>query len=371
MISARAKLRILALTVPAMLTATGASALDAADKVYTMANYPVEARANDAVAAKEQALADGQKAAFRSLLKRLVPVTAYKSMERLKGVDPAELVDGVAVRSERNSSTEYIASLDFQFQAEAVRNVLRREGVPYIEMQAPLVVVVPVIRDTAAAGTATEFRAANTGWAETWNGLDLSNSVTPIRVEPLKAETQPDALRQLMAGDATAVRALAPAYRADRLILAIAEIDHSDKRINVTIAGDDAVGPFVWTRAYRISDGDTAYSLELAAVVSLGVIEGRWKALNEGGQPAAAGTGSVSDVQLQVVFATPDEWSDLRGKILDTYGIDDVRVGDVSSNAAQMSLKFPGGGAALASALSSHGVFLQNAGTYWTVRSGF
>ena len=36
-------------------------------------------------------------------------------------------------------------------------------------------------------------------------------------------------------------------------------------------------GPFVWKRSYRISDGDVAYALELASVVTLGVIEGRWK----------------------------------------------------------------------------------------------
>ena len=46
----------------------------AAETVFTVGNYPVEARADNAVAAKTQALADGQQAAFRSLLKRLVPV---------------------------------------------------------------------------------------------------------------------------------------------------------------------------------------------------------------------------------------------------------------------------------------------------------
>ncbi len=46
------------------------------DKVYTIANYPVEATAKDAVAAKEKAHADGQQAALGALLKRLVPVTA-------------------------------------------------------------------------------------------------------------------------------------------------------------------------------------------------------------------------------------------------------------------------------------------------------
>src|SRR5688572_24179543 len=39
----------------------------AADTVYTIANYPVEASAENAVAAKDRAIGDGQQAAFRSL----------------------------------------------------------------------------------------------------------------------------------------------------------------------------------------------------------------------------------------------------------------------------------------------------------------
>ena len=65
-----------------------------ADAVYTVANYPVEATAANAVAAKDQALADGQQAAFRSLLKRLVPVTAYKQLTRVSDVKAGDLSVG-------------------------------------------------------------------------------------------------------------------------------------------------------------------------------------------------------------------------------------------------------------------------------------
>lgn len=123
---------------------TAAVGLDAApaisagaDAAYTVANYPVEATAANAVAAKEQAMADGQQAAFRSLLKRLVPVTAYKRLSTVADLKAGDLVSGVSVRSERNSATDYIASLDFSFQADAVRSALSRQGIPYVDQQAP------------------------------------------------------------------------------------------------------------------------------------------------------------------------------------------------------------------------------------------
>ena len=102
----------------------------AAETVFTVGNYPVEARADNAVAAKNQALADGQQAAFRSLLKRLVPVTAYPRIKSARPIKAGDLIDGYKVRSERNSATHYIASLDFSFQSKAVRDLLRRKASP-------------------------------------------------------------------------------------------------------------------------------------------------------------------------------------------------------------------------------------------------
>src|SRR6185295_11042047 len=87
-----------------LLAAAVCPPLLAADNVYTISNYPVEARAENAVAAKEKALADGQQAAFRSLLKRLVPVTLYSRVTKLASVRGADLIEDVRVRAERKSS---------------------------------------------------------------------------------------------------------------------------------------------------------------------------------------------------------------------------------------------------------------------------
>ena len=70
---------ILGVWIAAAHLGAGLAFAAGADNAYTIANYPVDATAGNAVAAKQQALADGQQAAFRSLLKRIVPVTATSS----------------------------------------------------------------------------------------------------------------------------------------------------------------------------------------------------------------------------------------------------------------------------------------------------
>ncbi|MGI9403024.1 MAG: DUF2066 domain-containing protein, partial [Hyphomicrobium sp.] len=66
----------------AVLAVLGAASAALGEGVYTVGNYPVDAQAKNAVAAKKKALAEGQQAAFRSLLKRVVPVTAYDRLKR-------------------------------------------------------------------------------------------------------------------------------------------------------------------------------------------------------------------------------------------------------------------------------------------------
>lgn len=347
----------------------------AADKVFTVGNYPVEAAAKNAVAAKDKAIAEGQQAAFRSLLKRIVPVTAYKSLDRVKAVRAADFVDGFSIRSEQNSPTQYIANLDFSFQGDAVRDLLSREGVPFVDEQAPPFVLVPVSRDAAAApaegATGSQggvYRAASNGWNSAWKGLDLDNSVTPGRLEALVPVVHSDTISMLVGGDGSAVRIFSGEYKSDRVVVAISEIDVVAKKVNVTLAGQDASGPILWTKSYRIPDADTQYALELAAVVSLGVLEGRWKAAKSGGAAAGGPMMAASDIAFEVEFASTQEWNDIRGRILDMPGVDDVRVGAVSSRGAEMSVKYPGGASALSQALASQGLLLINADGIWQLR---
>jgi hypothetical protein len=372
-----------ALAAVSAAAATSAWAKPGADRAYTIANYPIEARAANAVAAKDTAIADGQKAAFRSLLKRIVPVTSYRDIERLASVDPATLIDGVAVRSERNSATEYIANLDFSFQANEVRDLLTRQGVPFVDTQAPATIIVPLTRDAkAAAGPAGEFRAASGTWGTVWPTLDLQNSVAPLKAEALKPEIGPDTLRGLydQASLSASVMTLAAAYGTDQIIVAVAEVDTEGGKVNVLLAGQDSAGPFALQRAYRLSDGDLAYTLELAAVVSQGILEGRWKAINSGGTSAAAVTqpyaanpygapvAAGDEVSFDAQFAGTGEWNAMRRVLLEAPGIDDIRIGSITSDRASVSVKYPGGGPALAQALTTYGISLTDTGGLWVMR---
>lgn len=383
-----------ALTRAARVGATGmvlalatACAVAAAppDRVFTVGNYPVSAVDSNAVAAKEKALAEGQKAAFRSLLKRIVPVTAYKQLARLNAVKADALISGVSVRSERNSSTEYLASLDFSFQADAVRDALTREGIAFVDQQAEPVTVVTVMR----TGNPAEAKPDTSTWHQSWKGLDLEHTVTPVKLEALKPEIHNDTVNMLLTGDDNGMRIVAGEYKSGRVVLAVVEPDLSAKKMTVTLAGQDAVGPLLLSRVYRISDGDVAYASELAAVVALGVLEGRWKAVKapapltapapfepattEAPPPwlaAAAPPAGGDRIGMAVEFTSLAQWNEIRTQLLDTPGVDSLDVMTVSARNADIALSYPGGAPALANAIGARGLSLTDAGgAGWVLRS--
>ncbi len=354
-------------------------ALAASDKVYTIGNYPVEASAASAVVAKDKALAEGQQAAFRSLLKRIVPVTSYKQLSRVTAVSAADLVSGFSVRSERNSSTDYIASLDFNFYAPAVRALLQREGIPFVDDQAASVTIVPVLRQ----GNPPVAKADTSLWRRSWAGLDLTHTVTPVSVAPLKPVIHADTIKMLIEGDDNGLRILTQEYATSLIVLAIVEPDMSGKSMVVTLTGQDAIGPLLLKRTYRISDGDVAYASELAAVVALGVLEGRWKAVKGGLTANAATPAAMSDVpvwaatagtsgepvRVVVEFDSPAQWNDMRAQLLDTSGVEGMEIATLSARNAEVSMRFPGGAAGLAKAVGGRGLALASIGEVWVLRS--
>ena len=360
----------LTLAIPVAIPLAIPCARAAEDAPFTVGNYPVEARAENAVSAKSKALADGQQAALRSLLKRLVPVTAHQRLRALRQVPAGDLVEGVRVRSERNSSTDYIASLDFTFQAKGVRDLLRREGIPFVDEQAPVLTLIPLWRSSGRA-----VPRAEAAWSNVWQSLDLEHALTPVRLEPLKQQVPPEAVNALADGDGSALRALVAAYGGELVLLAVADQDLPGKRLSLTLTGRDAAGAFVLKRTYRIDPADPSYASELAAVVSLGILEGRWKAVKGAGTGAGMGaerdavTAGAGDRELllAIEFRGMSEWQDISRKLAATPGVEELEVAGLSARGARVTLRYAEGAERLADALAQQGLSLRNAGGTWVL----
>lgn len=363
------------------------------DMVFTVGNYPVEARAENAVAAKNRALADGQSAAFRSLLKRLVPVTAHGRLRDVKVAKPGDLIAGIRVRAERNSPTEYIASLDFSFQPSAIRALLQQQGLPFVEEQAPAVTLIPAWRTAGAAPR------DDVAWTGVWRGLDLDHALSPVKLQPLKPGLAPEAVAALADGDGAAIRSLVAGTKSELVVVALAEPDPAARKLHVTLSGRDAVGAFTLKRSYRLDPSDPNYAAEFAGVVSLGILEGRWKAVASPStaaeqppplpdrysarpppgvpgdvqpspgtpprQPLPPATALAGSMQVAIEFQGMGEWQEISRKLAAVPGVQNLDVLGLSARGARVSFRYAESPQQLAQVLEQQGLSLRSANGGW------
>ena len=143
-----------ALAVLGIFIAAGhTAALAKGSPVFTVAKVAVEAEAKDAVEAKQIALTGGQQAALRTLLKRLTHASVYPRLPVLDDSMVERMIDGFSVRRESNSTTRYVATLDYSFEPDSVRDILNRFGLPFAEQQASPLVLLPVMTEGGGVKT--------------------------------------------------------------------------------------------------------------------------------------------------------------------------------------------------------------------------
>ena len=345
------------------------TAAAAADTVFTVGNYPVEARAENAVAAKSRALADGQQAAFRSLLKRLVPVTSYQRLQPLRQVPAGDLVEGVSVRSERNSTTDYIASLDFSFQSKAVRDLLRREGIPFMDEQAPTLTLVPLWRSPASAAPKED------------SGVDQ-------RVE--RPRSGACAHAREAAGPEEGDHARRPSMRWPKATAA------PSARWSRPTAASSCSWP--WPSRISRPSGSTSRSrgatpsapscssAPTASTRPIPATPASWRPWSRSASSRAAGrpsslpvaaaatarrrqrhTAGDSDLLIAVEFRGMSEWQDISRKLSATPGVEELEVAGLSARGARVTLRYAEGAERLADALAQQGLSLRNAGGNWVL----
>ncbi len=339
------------------------------DKVYTVAKFFVEAKAKNAVKAKRKAIAKGQQDAFNYLLRRIIN---YRDYNRLPPVDKrtiASLLNGLSVRNERNSQVRYIARLDFNFQADRVRKLLRSYSIPFIEEQSKKIVLVPVYFSDA---NEKQIRKNQKQWRKSWTSLDLTNTLTPIQVGHLKPSMTVDVMRDILAGKRDVYDEMTSryfsTYKTKNIIFAYAYPSQVGSKLSVTLIGVDAAGPFRLHRDYSRLGRTLKIPTRNAANFSLRVIEGRWKVIRSD-NIGEDGLASVPQkVIVTVIYSGFKQWQVIRKKIETVPGVDSIEVDTFSARGAEISLSFPGGGERLAKTLSRHNLNLQNENGAWVLR---
>lgn len=370
-------LGLLALAAPVVLGAAPAGA-DPLHDVYTVSGVPVDATAASSQAARDQAIANGERRAARLLLERLAQRRDYPRLPQINPADLNAMIEGFSVSHERTSAVRYLADLTVIFKPEAVRNLMAQSGIPIAETPSRPVLVLPVWRD---AGGAKLFDETNP-WRDAWMRIATGKGLVPL-LTPLGDVSDLNAISadQAMSGNAAALAAIAQRYNVGEVIVAVATGDARNETIDQLVVTRYTIGG--GRNQVNVSPRRPPEALLATALAISQEVEEAWKASIAGGPsqaqnppapqdgtaPAPGNDAPMPVLAVRVPVTQLSEWLAIRKKLADVPQVKKVDVNSLGVDGASVMLSYIGTEQQLQAALAQAELVLSNDGGFWILRA--
>lgn len=336
-----------------------------ASDFYSVADIAVDAVAETAIEARGIALASGQREALDRLIRRLTSRAHHSRIPGLEDAEIAALVRGIEIEGEKTSPNRYLADLTVSFKKDRVRALLRESGIPFGETPSKPLLVLPVYE---AAGARSLWDDPNP-WRAAWRARAERDSAAPL-IAPVGdlADIAAIGARQALAGDETALAAIARRYGVTDVLVAHAVLRHDlaadAPRLSVTLhrhgseSGSVSAGTF--GGASRTTVGAL---LERAADEAASRMEDDWKRLM---------LLRFEDERVLAVSAPLSglaDWTEVRSRLSLAPEVGGVEILEINREAARIALRHFGSTRQLAVALAQRDLDLAEEEGRWSVRS--
>ncbi len=335
-------------------------------EVYKVSGIKVDVTAETATAAREAALAEGHRAAYRRLMARLVLEEDAAYVPDLTQGEIAQLIQDFSVVDEKTSAVRYLAELTFRFKPDAVREVFRSNHLRFTETRSKPLLVLPIY--LTPTGEVLLWEEANL-WAFAWAGRDLSEELVPLLI-PLGDLGDVAAIdaRRAVAGDGDAMSDIALRYGAEGVLVAqaglVGDPVDGDARLDVVADRYDGSAWRVYADSVVQSQPggvDALFDTAIDAVVAGAQAE--WKAANH----------LSFDEQRMLSAIVPvtalGDWLEVKKRLADIASIVGLELVYMTRQYAQVDIAFIGDEERLSRALAQSDLALsRSALSGWELR---
>jgi Uncharacterized protein conserved in bacteria (DUF2066) len=335
--------------------------------LFQVSGIEVDATAADAVAAREQALLQGQAEGLRRLMRRLVPAEEHA---RLPSVGPADIeryVQNFEIADEQVATNRYLAQLTVRYEPEAVRELLQGGAVSYAETVSEPIVVLPVYRTSEGAQLWPEGNPWWQAWAEHLDLERLLRLVLPLGDLQDMAAVTAD---QAMTGDPDALTALGQRYGTDDVLVVIATPRGGTSRAP---AGAGSGPPVLELEMRRVGaaqanpaetfEGDPGQTLEdLMAEAVIGLqdtLDERWKNAN------LLRYDQAGLMVVDIPIARLSDWVEISRGLEGLTEVADVEIAAFARDNVRAEIRYIGDQFRLQEALGRIGLGLSREGESW------
>jgi hypothetical protein len=351
---------LLAWLLPAFLTALPAGGSAAAD-LYRVELIPVDATAENAVAARVAAIEQGQRDGLATLLRRLTPTSQAAGLPDPATVDLDRAVRSYDVADEQVASTRYLARINVNYNPAEIGRLLAGSGVAYVQRPPDPVLVLPALR--TAEGWSL--------WGESpWRSAWYARAGAPAPglldlVLPLGDASDISGFSQeaLEAADSTALADLAQRYEAGSAYVVAASVPPGEAiegaPVQIEVLGPQLGEPLATQTVTAGPGADPAASLAPAVEAAVAALEAAWKEQNLGGG------GSRSRLLVEVPLADLRGWVHIRRELETLPLVRSVRIDSLERTRASLSIDYLGGLPQLESAVARRGMTLTQENDRW------
>lgn len=324
---------------------------------FAVKGIEVDVTAANPQAAKDQALAEGQRQAFRLLLERL---TQPADHARLPKADGTQYVRDFSVDYERSSATRYIATLTVRFNPAAVKRLLQGAGIAYAEPRSRAVVVVPVWK---AAGDRAVLWDDPNPWRAAWSRLGGGGLVPLVVPTGDLADIQAITAEQALAGAADALQAVGARWRSPDVLVAAAGLMPGGKGIDVTLHASPGTPKPFDTLSYTLAEGESVEAMLARAARDIGrAIDTVHK------QPNLLQFDRAGTLSALVPLAGLEDWLMVRERLGRVSQVRRWELVSLSRSEAALVLHTVGDHEAVKGALANAGLRLDWGDGFWTMR---
>ena len=357
------RVAVLVLVCSAWLAQPAAGQTQTTD-VFTVDGVDVDVTSETAAVAREAALADGERTAFRRLLERL---TLRADQERLPSLPQdkiATYVKDFEVAEEKSAAGRYLATLNFRFKAEEIRRLLRDHDLPFAETPSKPVLVLPLYE---AAGALMLWDDPNP-WRDAWAARPPADGLVPL-ILPLGDLNDLGAIgaEQAAKGDIQSLTGIARRYGAGNTLVVHGNLGMDSRKgtyvldVLVTRYGGvrtEATIARLFTAATGEETGDL---LQRAAADIAAEVEDTWKNANlmRFGRPTV--------LAVVVPIGNLGEWLNVRRKLSRVAVISSLELVLLSRDEVRVNLHYIGDPDQLSVALEQTDLVLYKDGDDWVL----
>lgn len=341
-----------------------ASPARAAD-IYRVLGVEVDAEAESAVAAREQAIARGQREGLVRLMQRLTSPEDHGRLPAVEGISIEPFVASYEIARERVGSTRYLATLNVSYVAAAVQGLLDANGFSFVTRRSEPILVVPLEVTEAGPASWLDPSPWRTAWYDALETATVAVLALPLADLADVAAAPPEVLQT---GDRAALGALAARYGTERVVVTTARLQRAPEtnalaRVEVAARRPDAWGePLIEEVVTAAPEEPEADTLARAAGLVVAAIEDDWK------RETLVSLDALSSLTAAVPLADLAGWVQVRDQLERLREVRSLQLVSLNQSQARVAIGHAGDLGELAAALGRVGLALTEESDGWHLR---